>query len=175
GADGKKPTAAELHGADTLVLDLQDAGARFYTYETTLGLVLESSRDLGLPLVVLDRPNPSGGAVEGPLLDEGRSSFTAYHRTPIRHGMTLGELARMFDAERAIGARLEVVAMTGYRRDMLFSETALDWVAPSPNLRSATEAALYPGVALLEGTNVSVGRGTGTPFEIVGAPFIDGE
>jgi uncharacterized protein YbbC (DUF1343 family)/CubicO group peptidase (beta-lactamase class C family) len=175
GADRKKPRAEDLGGADTIVFDLQDAGVRFYTYETTLGLVLESAKDLGLPLVVLDRPNPIGGTVEGPLLDAGKTSFTAYHRTPIRHGMTLGELARIFNAERAIGAQLEVVAMTGYRREMTFHDTALAWVAPSPNLRSDVEAMLYPGVALVEGTNVSVGRGTNTPLEVVGAPFIDGD
>lgn len=175
GADRKRPVAADLEGADTIVFDLQDAGARFYTYETTLGLVLESAKELGLPLVVLDRPNPVGGAVEGPLLDAGKTSFTAFHRTPIRHGMTLGELARLFDGERAIGAKLEVVTMSGYRRDMLFADTALAWVPPSPNLRSDVQALLYPGVALVEGTNVSVGRGTNTPFEVVGAPFVDGE
>jgi len=124
---------------------------------------------------VLDRPNPVGGAVEGPLLDAGKTSFTAYHRTPIRHGMTVGELARFFNGERAIGASFDVVQMSGYRRDMLFADTALAWVPPSPNLRSGTEALLYPGVALLEGTNVSVGRGTSTPFEVIGAPFVDGE
>ncbi|MBI2391102.1 MAG: DUF1343 domain-containing protein [Deltaproteobacteria bacterium] len=175
GADRKKPVASDLEGADTLVFDLQDAGARFYTYETTLGLVLESAKELGLPLVVLDRPNPVGGAIEGPLLDPGKTSFTAFHRTPIRHGMTMGELARLFDGERAIGASLEVVKMSGYRRDMLFADTGLAWVPPSPNLRNAVQAVLYPGVALVEGTNVSVGRGTGTPFEVVGAPFVDGE
>lgn len=175
GADRKKPIASDLEGADTLVFDLQDAGVRFYTYETTLGLVLESAKELGLPVVILDRPNPVGGAIEGPLLDVGRTSFTAYHRTPIRHGMTVGELARLFDGERAIGASLEVVKMSGYRRDMLFADTALTWIAPSPNLRTDVEALLYPGVALLEGTNVSVGRGTTTPFEVVGAPFVDGE
>ncbi len=175
GADRKKPSAKDLAGADAIVFDLQDAGARFYTYETTLGLVIESAKELGLPVVVLDRPNPLGGAVEGPLLDVGRTSFTAYHRTPIRHGMTVGELARMFEGERSVGARVEVVKMLDYRRDMLFHDTALAWVPPSPNLRTDLEALLYPGVALLEGTNVSVGRGTGAPFELVGAPFIDGE
>ncbi len=175
GANGKKPVASDLEGAEVIVFDLQDAGVRFYTYETTLGLVLESAKELGLPLVVLDRPNPVGGAVEGPLLDEGKTSFTAYHRTPIRHGMTLGELARFFNGEREIGASLEIVPMRGYRRDMLFADTLLAWVAPSPNLRTDVEALLYPGVALLEGTNVSVGRGTSNPFEVIGAPFIEGE
>jgi uncharacterized protein YbbC (DUF1343 family)/CubicO group peptidase (beta-lactamase class C family) len=175
GEGRKKPRVEDLEGADTIVFDLQDAGVRFYTYETTLGLVLESAKELGLRLVVLDRPNPLGGAVEGPLLDAGKTSFTAYHRTPVRHGMTVGELARFFDGERAIGASLEVVKMTGYRPDMTFADTNLEWVAPSPNLRTTTEALLYPGVALLEGTNVSVGRGTSTPFELVGAPFVDGE
>jgi uncharacterized protein YbbC (DUF1343 family)/CubicO group peptidase (beta-lactamase class C family) len=173
GSNRKKPRAEDLLGADTLVFDLQDAGVRFYTYETTLGLVLESAKELSVPLVVLDRPNPLGGTVEGPMLDEGRTSFTAFHRTPIRHGMTVGELARFFDGERRIGASLSVVPMTGYRRSMTFVETKLPWVPPSPNLRTANEASLYPGVALLEGTNVSVGRGTATPFEVVGAPFVD--
>ncbi|MGZ3420992.1 MAG: exo-beta-N-acetylmuramidase NamZ domain-containing protein [Polyangiales bacterium] len=175
GADRKKPLASDLEGADTIVFDLQDAGVRFYTYETTLGLVLESAKELGVSLVVLDRPNPIGSAIEGPLLDVGKTSFTAYHRTPVRHGMTVGELARFFDGERKIGASLEVVKMRGYRRDMWFADTQLEWVAPSPNLRTTVEAALYPGVALLEGTNMSVGRGTSTPFEVVGAPFVDGE
>lgn len=174
GVDRKKPIAADLSGADTLVFDLQDAGVRFYTYETTLGLVLESAKELSVPLVILDRPNPIGGDIEGPLLDDGRKSFTAYHRTPIRHGMTVGELARMFDSERAIGASFEVVKMSGYRRATLFGDTTLSWTPPSPNLRTELEAVLYPGVALLEGTNISVGRGTATPFELVGAPFIDG-
>jgi len=175
GADRKKPIAADLGGADTIVFDLQDAGARFYTFETTLGLVLESAKELGLKIVVLDRPNPVGDGIEGPLLDETKTSFTAYHRTPIRHGMTIGELARFFDGERTTFANLEVVKMAGYRHDMLFADTALSWIAPSPNLRTPTEAVLYPGVALVEGTNVSVGRGTSTPFEVVGAPFIDGD
>lgn len=165
---GAQKKVGDLLGADTIVFDLQDAGARFYTYETTLGYVLEK----GVPVVVLDRPNPVGGAIEGPLLDENRKSFTGYDRTPIRHGMTLGELAQMYNAK--LGTPLSVVKMIGYRRDMTFAQTGLPWVPPSPNLRTEVEALLYPGVALVEGTNVSVGRGTSTPFEVIGAPFIDG-
>jgi uncharacterized protein YbbC (DUF1343 family) len=171
----RKPTAEQLQGIDTLVYDIQDAGCRFYTYISTLGLVLESAAEHGLRVVVLDRPNPIGGvAVEGPVRDAGRESFVGYHRLPVRYGMTLGELARLYNAERKIGADLEVVAMQNWRRDALYDRTGLAWVNPSPNLRSLTEALLYPGVGLLETTNVSVGRGTDRPFEWVGAPWLDG-
>lgn len=170
-----RPTAAQLAGIDTLVYDLQDAGARFYTYATTLGYLLETAAAHHLRLVVLDRPNPIGGLrVEGPLLDASRTSFTGYHPIPIRHGMTVGELARLFNQERSLGADLHVVAMEGWRRGDIFDRTGIVWHNPSPNLRSLTEALLYPGIALLEATNVSVGRGTGQPFERVGAPWIQG-
>jgi uncharacterized protein YbbC (DUF1343 family) len=171
----RKPTAETLQGVDTLVFDIQDAGCRFYTYSSTLGLVLEAAAEHKLRVVVLDRPNPVGGlAVEGPVLDAGRESFTAYHMLPVRHGLTVGELARLFNAERKIGADLEVVKMEGWRRGDFYDRTGLTWVNPSPNLRSLTEALLYPGVGLLETTNVSVGRGTDRPFEWVGAPWLDG-
>jgi uncharacterized protein YbbC (DUF1343 family) len=171
----RKPTAETLKGIDTLVYDIQDAGCRFYTYISTLGYVLEAAAEHNLRVVVLDRPNPIGGlAVEGPLLDPGKESFVAYHRLPIRHGLTVGELAQFFNAERKLGARLEVVRMEGWQRGDFFDRTGVAWVNPSPNLRSLTQAYLYPGVGLLETTNVSVGRGTDRPFEWIGAPWIDG-
>jgi uncharacterized protein YbbC (DUF1343 family) len=155
------------------VFDIQDAGVRFYTYETTLGYFLEAAAKAGVEAIVLDRPNPiTGSFVQGPVADAGRESFTDYWTVPVRHGMTLGELAKMFNVERNINARLTVVAMQGWERGDWFDSTGLAWVNPSPNLRGLTAAALYPGVALIEGTNVSVGRGTDTPFELVGAPWI---
>lgn len=173
--DRRKPTAETLRGVDTLVYDIQDAGCRFYTYITTLGLVLEAAAEHKVKVLVLDRPNPIGGvAVDGPVLDAGRESFVAYHRLPIRHGLTVGELARLYNAERKLGADLEVVAMEGWRRGDFYDRTGLPWIDPSPNLRGLTAAYLYPGIGLLETTNVSVGRGTERPFEWVGAPWIDG-
>lgn len=172
----RKPGERELAGVDTLVVDLPDVGARFYTYETTLGDVLEAAAATKRRVVVLDRPNPGGGVVvEGPVLDAGRESFVAYHRVPVRHGMTLGELAALFDGERRIGARPSVVPLTGWKRDQLWDDTGLAWVAPSPALQSPTAALLYPGIALIETTNVSVGRGTDAAFEQIGAPWIDGD
>lgn len=172
--DTRRPTQAMLHGADTVVVDLQDAGARFYTYATTVGYTLEAAADLHLRVVLLDRPNPAGGeVVEGPLRDADKESFIGYHRIPVRHGMTLGELARLFVAERKLGTDLVVVPARGLARSALYAETGLSWVAPSPNLPTPTAALLYSGVALLEATNVSVGRGTDAPFEQVGAPWID--
>ena len=177
----RKPTPETLKGIDTLVYDIQDAGCRFYTYISTLGYLLEvAGQSRGwmtqpLRVVVLDRPNPIGGlAVEGPVLDSGRESFVAFHALPVRHGMTVGELARLFNAERKLGADLEVVRMEGWQRSDFYDSTGLPWINPSPNLRSLTEALLYPGIGLLETTNVSVGRGTDRPFEWVGAPWIDG-
>jgi uncharacterized protein YbbC (DUF1343 family)/CubicO group peptidase (beta-lactamase class C family) len=170
----QRPTPAELAGIDTLVFDLQDAGCRFYTYETTLGYLLETAAAHKLHMVVLDRPNPIDGAsVEGPLLDAGRESFVGYHRLPPRHGMTLGELARLFNDERKLGAELEVVPMRGWHRADRFEQTGLGWLPPSPNLRTPHEALLYPGIGLLEATNLSVGRGTDRPFEQIGAPWLD--
>jgi uncharacterized protein YbbC (DUF1343 family)/CubicO group peptidase (beta-lactamase class C family) len=171
-----KPTTENLKGIDTLVYDIQDAGCRFYTYISTLGYVLEGAAENKLKVVVLDRPNPIGGVtVSGPVLDPGRESFVGYHRLPVRHGLTVGELARLFNAERKIGADLEVVTMDGWHRDMLFDQTGLTWINPSPNLRSLTETLLYPGIGLLETTNLSVGRGTDRPFEWIGAPWLDGQ
>lgn len=164
-----------LKRLDAVVIDLADAGVRFYTYETTTGYFLEAAAKAGIDVVVLDRPNPiTGSFAQGPVSDAGRSNFTNYFSEPPRHGMTLGELAKMFNAERHIGARLEVIPMEGWQRGDWFDSTGLAWVNPSPNLRDLTEATLYPGVALIEGTNVSVGRGTDTPFEVVGAPWIKG-
>jgi uncharacterized protein YbbC (DUF1343 family) len=169
-----RPTEAQLAGIDTFVFDLQDAGARFYTFATTLGYLLETAAEHHLRVVVLDRPNPTGGVVvEGPVLEPGRSSFTEYHPIALRHGMTIGELGRLFDGERKIGADYHVVRMEGWRREHTFERTGLVWVSPSPSLLRVDEALLYPGVALLDGTNVSVGRGTDRPFEQVGAPFVD--
>jgi uncharacterized protein YbbC (DUF1343 family) len=171
----RKPTADTLKGIDTLVYDIQDIGCRFYTYSSTLGLLLEAAKENNLKVVVLDRPNPIGGvAVAGPVRDPGRESFVAYHGVPLRHGLTLGEMARMFNAERKIGADLEVIKAEGWRRGELFDRTNLTWRNPSPNMRHLTAALVYPGVGLLETTNVSVGRGTERPFEWIGAPWIDG-
>ncbi len=147
--------------------------ARFYTYETTLGYFLEGAAKAGIEIIVLDRPNPiTGSFVQGPISDPGHESFTNYAPVPVRHGMTLGELAKMFNGERNINARLQVVPLEGWMRGDWYDSTGLAWINPSPNLRSLTEATLYPGVALVEGTNVSVGRGTDTPFELLGAPWI---
>jgi uncharacterized protein YbbC (DUF1343 family) len=169
----RRPAADVMKSLDAVVIDIQDAGTRFYTYETTLGYCLEAAAKAGIELIVLDRPDPiTGSFVQGPVSDAGHESFTNYWTMPVRHGMTVGELAKMFNAERNIDAKLTVVAMEGWQRGDWFDSTGLGWVNPSPNLRSVTEAALYPGVALIEGTNVSVGRGTDTPFELVGAPWI---
>jgi uncharacterized protein YbbC (DUF1343 family) len=169
----RRPSSAALEGVDEIVFDIQDIGARFYTYETTLGYFLEAAAKAGKEIIVLDRPNPIGGAfVQGPLADAGRESFVSYWQTPVRHGMTMGELAKMFDAERGIGAKLTVVPMQGWIRGDWFDSTGELWVNPSPNMRSLTEAALYPGIGMIEASNISVGRGTYTPFELVGAPWV---
>jgi uncharacterized protein YbbC (DUF1343 family)/CubicO group peptidase (beta-lactamase class C family) len=169
----RRPAADVMKSLDAVVIDIQDAGVRFYTYETTLGYFLEAAAAAGVEVIVLDRPDPiTGSFVQGPVADAGLESFTNYWTVPVRHGMTLGELAKMFNAERNINAKLTVVPMDGWQRGDWFDSTGLGWVNPSPNLRSLTEAALYPGVALVEGTNVSVGRGTDTPFEVVGAPWM---
>jgi len=169
----RRPALDALKNLDAIVYDIQDAGVRFYTYETTLGYFLEAAAKAGIELIVLDRPNPiTGSFVQGPETDAGRESFTNYWTVPVRHGMTIGELAKMFNVERGINAKLTIVPMDGWQRGDWFDSTGLEWVNPSPNMRSVTEEALYPGVALIEGTNVSVGRGTDTPFELVGAPWI---
>jgi len=170
----RRPPLDILRQLDAVVVDLQDAGVRFYTYETTLGYFLEAAAKTGIQVIVLDRPNPINGAfVQGPMSEPGRESFVNYGPIPVRHGMTMGELAQMFNAEHNLHARLEVIPLAGWMRGDWFDSTGLPWTNPSPNLRSLTEATLYPGVALVEGTNVSVGRGTDTPFEVLGAPWIN--
>jgi uncharacterized protein YbbC (DUF1343 family)/CubicO group peptidase (beta-lactamase class C family) len=170
----RKPTPESLNGIDVLVYDVQDIGTRYYTYISTLGLVMEAAKAKGIPVVVLDRPNPIGGdQVAGPVRDLGFESFIAHHALPVRHGMTVGELARLFNSERSIGVDLTIVPCEGWRRADRFDMTGLTWINPSPNMRSLTEALLYPGVGLLEASNLATGRGTDTPFERVGAPYID--
>jgi uncharacterized protein YbbC (DUF1343 family)/CubicO group peptidase (beta-lactamase class C family) len=169
----RHPSLENLKSADVIVYDIQDVGTRFYTFETTLGYFLEAASATGKKIFVLDRPNPINGAyVQGPISDPGRESFINYGQVPIRHGMTIGELARLYNSERGIHSRLTVVAMEGWQRGDWLDSTGLLWVNPSPNMRTLTEAALYPGLGILESTNVSLGRGTDTPFELVGAPWI---
>jgi uncharacterized protein YbbC (DUF1343 family)/CubicO group peptidase (beta-lactamase class C family) len=171
----RRPSLDVLKNLDAVVIDVQDAGVRFYTYESTMGYFLEAAAKAGIEIVVLDRPNPiTGSFVGGPVSDSGRDSFVNYFPVPVRHGMTMGELAKMFNAERGLNAKLTVVPMEGWIRGDWYDSTGLTWVNPSPNLRSVTEATLYPSVALVEGANVSVGRGTETPFELLGAPWIKG-
>ena len=171
----RRPSPDVLKQFDAIVVDIQDAGVRFYTYETTLGYFLEGAAKAGVEVFVLDRPDPvTGSFVQGPMPDPGRESFVSYGAVPVRHGMTMGELAKMYNSERNINAKLTIIPIEGWMRGDWFDSTALGWVNPSPNLRSLTEATLYPGVALVEGTNVSVGRGTETPFELLGAPWIHG-
>jgi uncharacterized protein YbbC (DUF1343 family) len=172
----RRPTDAMLDGIDTMVIDLQDIGARFYTYMTTMAFVMEEAAKRNIRVVVLDRVNPINGyQIEGPTLEKGTSTFVGYFAAmPTRHGMTLGELARMFNAENKIGAELLVVELQNWSRDDWFDATGLPWINPSPNMRNLLQATLYPGVASFEGTNLSVGRGTDTPFEQIGAPWIDG-
>jgi uncharacterized protein YbbC (DUF1343 family) len=173
--DTRRPTAAMFEGIDTMVIDLQDIGARFYTYMTTMAYVMEEAAKHKVAVVVLDRPNPVGGyQIEGPTLDKAALSFVGYYPMPIRHGMTLGELARLFNAENKIGANLSVIQLRNWKRDAYFDATGLPWINPSPNMRNLIQATLYPGIGAIEGTNVSVGRGTDTPFEQVGAPWVDG-
>ncbi|HJX83492.1 MAG TPA: exo-beta-N-acetylmuramidase NamZ domain-containing protein, partial [Candidatus Angelobacter sp.] len=172
--DKRRPPIDVLKTLDAVLIDIQDVGARFFTYETTLGYMLEAAAGSNTEVIVLDRPDPiTGSLVQGPISQADRPSFTNYHPVPVRHGMTMGELAQFFNAERKIGARLRVVSMQGWMRGDWFDSTGLTWTNLSPNMRSVTEAALYTGVALVEGTNVSVGRGTDSPFELVGAPWID--
>jgi uncharacterized protein YbbC (DUF1343 family) len=173
--ESNRPTPAMLKNVDVLLFDIQDVGARFYTYPTTLAYLLEVAAQNKKPVYVLDRPNPINGiAVEGPLLDSRYFSFIGYFRRPIRHGMTMGEMAQMFNAENKFGAELHVIRMQGWDRRMWMDETGLEWVSPSPAIRNLTEAILYPGTCLLENAAVSIGRGTDTPFEILGAPWYRG-
>ena len=164
-----------LKGIDALVFDIQDAGVRFYTYTTTMAYCMEEAAKRHIVFYVLDRPNPLGGlAVEGPLLDADRLNFVGYFRMPIRHGMTVGELAQMFNAENHIGADLHVIAMEDWKRSDLYESTGLAWIPPSPNLRFLDDAMIYPGVELLQAGGISVGRGTDRPFALVGAPWTRG-
>jgi uncharacterized protein YbbC (DUF1343 family)/CubicO group peptidase (beta-lactamase class C family) len=169
----RKPSKEQMEMVDVMVFDIQDIGARFYTYTSTMGICMEACAEAGKPYIVLDRPNPIGGEiVEGPMLDEGGESFVAHHQLPVRHGMTIGELARMFKEERKLDVDLTVVELEGWKRSMYLFDTGLEWKNPSPNMRSLRAAVLYPGVGMLEFTNISVGRGTETPFEVMGAPWI---
>jgi uncharacterized protein YbbC (DUF1343 family) len=170
----RRPTAEMLRGLDCLVVDLQDVGTRVYTLAWTVQECLIACAEAGIGVVVLDRPNPLGGViVEGPLLEDGYQSFVGGATIPLRHGLTLGELARLMNDEQRIDAPLDVVPLTGWRREMLFNQTGRQWVTPSPNMPRFETALLYPGQVLLEGTNLSEGRGTTLPFEVVGAPFVD--
>jgi uncharacterized protein YbbC (DUF1343 family)/CubicO group peptidase (beta-lactamase class C family) len=172
----RRPTDEMLQGIDTLVIDLQDVGVRFYTYGTTMAYVMEEAAKRKIRVVVLDRPNPTGGwQIEGPPLDKAAIGFTGYIPSmPTRHGMTLGELAKLFNVEAKIGCDLDVVAMRHWSRDRWFDELGLEWINPSPNMRNLLQATLYPGIGSIEYSNLSVGRGTDTPFEQIGAPWIDG-
>jgi len=170
----RRPTKEMLSGIDTFVFDLQDAGVRFYTYITTMAYSMEAAAQQHISFFVLDRPNPLGGEVmEGPVLDRDRTSFVGYFAMPIRYAMTMGELAQMFNAENKIGADLRVIAMQDWHRQDTYDMTGLAWVAPSPALRSLRENFLYPGVEILQAAGVSVGRGTATPFEVLGTPWTD--
>ncbi len=172
----RRPTAEQLKDLDVLVYDIQDIGCRFYTFMTTMAYIMEAAAQHKLKVIVLDRPNPIGGvAVEGPILDKDQESFVGYHPLPVRHGMTLGELALLYNRERNINADLQVIKVEGWKRGQLYDQTGLSWINPSPNMRGLTAALLYPGIGLLETTNVSVGRGTDRPFEVFGAPWIDGQ
>jgi uncharacterized protein YbbC (DUF1343 family) len=169
-----RPTAEQLDGLDVLVIDLQDVGSRYYTFPTTMLFCLEAAAKIGLRCVVLDRPNPIGGdAVEGPTLRPSFESFVGIHPIAIRHGLTVGELARLYKAERRIDVELEIVQCEGLRRDMDWDVTGLPWVLPSPNVPTVDTAFVYPGQCLIEGTNQSEGRGTTRPFELCGGPGID--
>lgn len=171
----RRPSAEQLAGLDALVVDLQDVGTRVYTFVWTISYCLEACAELGIPVWILDRPNPLGGIVEGPRLDVDYTSFVGRASIPMRHGLTLAELTRFVNAGLRIGADVRVVPMRGWTRTMRFPASARPWIPPSPNLPTLESVALYPGQVLLEGTNLSEGRGTTTPFEVVGAPFIDPE
>ncbi len=171
----RQPSPQMLEGVDLILFDIQDIGARFYTYPATLGLAMEAAAKQKIQVVVLDRPNPiTGVRVDGPISDKGRPRFTAFGPLPVMHGMTIGELARLFNQEYGINCELTVVQVKGWKRSMWWDQTGLMWTNPSPNMRNLTQAALYPATCLLEACNVSVGRGTDQPFEFIGAPWIDG-
>ena len=170
-----RPTPEMLESVDVLVFDMQDVGARYYTYVSTMAYAMEAAGDFGIPFIVLDRPNPLGGdAVQGNVLDPEYATFVGLYPVPMRHGMTVGELARMYVGEFGIEVDLHVVPMDGWQRDMTFSDTGLPWVAPSPNMPTFESALAYPGTCLFEGTSLSVGRGTDRAFQWVGAPWLDG-
>jgi uncharacterized protein YbbC (DUF1343 family) len=170
----RAPTPAMLRGLDLLIVDLQDVGARYYTFVWTMALAMRACARAGVPVIVLDRPNPLGGlGVEGNLPDPGFASFVGLYPLPARHGMTIGELAGYLNAVHGLGCDLTVIRLRGWRRSMLWEDTGLPWVAPSPNMPAPDTAAVYPGGCLVEGTNLSEGRGTTRPFEWVGAPFLD--
>jgi uncharacterized protein YbbC (DUF1343 family) len=174
--DTLRPTPESLEDIDVLLFDIQDIGARYYTYVSTMAMAMEAAGEAGIPFVVLDRPNPIGGAlVQGNVLDPAYSSFVGLYPIPMRHGMTPGELARLFNRSFDVVVDLRVVPADGWSRDMMFPDTGLPWRAPSPNMPDVTSALHYPGTCLFEGTNLSVGRGTGFPFQWVGAPWLDGE
>ena len=173
--DDRRPTEDMLRDIDVLVFDIQDAGVRFYTYITTMAYCMEAAKAYSISFVVLDRPNPLGGEViEGPTLDAGRTSFTGYYPMPVRYAMTLGELAQMFNFVSDIDADVHVVPMEGWRRSDTYDQTGLPWIPPSPNLRTVDAVFIYPGIEMLQEEGLSVGRGTDTPFELLGSPSIDG-
>ena len=169
------PTPEMLDGIDVLLVDYQDIGARYWTYVSTMTLAMESAAEQGIPVVVLDRPNPIGGAVQGNVLDPAFATFVGRYPLAMRHGMTLGELARYYRGEVGIGVELRVAPVDGWRRDMPFAETGLPWIQPSPNMPDVESATHYPGTCLFEGTVLSVARGTAAPFQQIGAPWLDGE
>jgi uncharacterized protein YbbC (DUF1343 family) len=171
-----RPTEAMLEGIDTLVFDIQDAGVRFYTYTATMGYCMEEAAKHHIAFFVLDRPNPiNGEVIEGPMLDADKTSFVAYFPLPVRYGLTLGELAQFFNKENHIDCDLHVIAMRNWHRNYFFESTGIRWIPPSPNLRTLKGAILYPGIEILQNAGVSVGRGTETPFEEFGAPWLNGE
>ena len=173
--ENRRPTDAQLKGINVLMFDVQDAGTRFYTYITTMAYCMEEAAKHGITFVVLDRPNPLGGdVIEGPMLDRERTSFVGYFPMPVRYGMTMGELAQMFNGENHIGADLHIIKLANWKRSMTYEQTGLKWIPPSPNLRTLNAVFLYPGVELLQAGGVSVGRGTDAPFEVIGAPWIQG-
>ena len=175
-SETREPTGEMLKDLDVLVVDLQDVGTRIYTYIYTMAYCLTAAKKHDLPVIVCDRPNPIGGAsIEGPMLEHGCESFVGLYPIPMRHGMTIGELARLFNEHFGIGAKLEVVQMEGWRRDMYHDDAGAPWVMPSPNMPTLETAIVYPGTVLFEGTNVSEGRGTTRPFELVGAPWVIAE
>jgi uncharacterized protein YbbC (DUF1343 family) len=174
-SETREPTAEMLRDVEVLVIDLQDVGTRVYTYIYTMANCMRAAARHQVKVVVCDRPNPIGGAVEGPLLRDPWRSFVGQFPIPLRHGMTIGELARLFNSAFGLGAELEVVPLEGWRRDMYYDATGLPWVIPSPNLPTLDSAIVYPGAVMFEGTMLSEGRGTTRPFELIGAPWIDGE